>query len=87
MRISAHAPVDITRDGPVQVSPESRSLAFDFSGWHTSRPCLPRSYSLSLREIDTMRVDGKFVDADGNKAEGQYVSGTDPGAGAELTTT
>lgn len=21
-----------------------------------------------------MRVDGKFVDADGNKAEGQYVS-------------
>jgi hypothetical protein len=23
-----------------------------------------------------MRVDGKFVDADGNKAEGQYVSGT-----------
>ncbi|WVN85977.1 uncharacterized protein L203_101135 [Cryptococcus depauperatus CBS 7841] len=30
------------------------------------------SYVLSLREIDTMRVDGKFVDADGNKAEGQY---------------
>jgi hypothetical protein len=22
-----------------------------------------------------MRVDGKFLDADGNKAEGQYVSG------------
>nr|ODN88990.1 hypothetical protein L203_02396 [Cryptococcus depauperatus CBS 7841]ODO02199.1 hypothetical protein L204_00926 [Cryptococcus depauperatus CBS 7855] len=30
------------------------------------------NYVLSLREIDTMRVDGKFVDADGNKAEGQY---------------
>ncbi|EIW73151.1 hypothetical protein TREMEDRAFT_59313 [Tremella mesenterica DSM 1558] len=30
------------------------------------------NYSLSLREIDSMRVDGKFVDAEGNKAEGQY---------------
>ncbi|WWD05961.1 hypothetical protein V865_004046 [Kwoniella europaea PYCC6329] len=30
------------------------------------------NYSLSLREIDAMRVEGKFVDADGNKAEGQY---------------
>lgn len=29
---------------------------------------------MALREIDAMRVDGKFVDADGNKAEGQYVS-------------
>jgi len=29
---------------------------------------------MSLRDIDAMRVDGKFVDADGNKAEGQYVS-------------
>lgn len=24
-----------------------------------------------------MRVDGKFVDTEGNKAEGQYVSGSD----------
>lgn len=31
------------------------------------------SYLLSLREIDSMRVDGKFVDAEGNKAPGQYV--------------
>ncbi|RSH84709.1 uncharacterized protein EHS24_006233 [Apiotrichum porosum] len=31
------------------------------------------NYSVSLRDIDSMRVDGKFVDADGNKAEGQYV--------------
>lgn len=31
---------------------------------------------MSLREIDAMRVDGKFVDAAGNKAEGQYVSPT-----------
>jgi hypothetical protein len=31
---------------------------------------------MSLREIDSMRVDGKFVDAEGNKAEGQYVSMT-----------
>ncbi|WRT63533.1 uncharacterized protein IL334_000438 [Kwoniella shivajii] len=30
------------------------------------------NYALSLREIDAMRVDGKFVDADGNKAGGQY---------------
>ncbi|WWC97189.1 hypothetical protein V866_004068 [Kwoniella sp. B9012] len=30
------------------------------------------NYALSLREIDAMRVEGKFVDADGNKAEGQY---------------
>ncbi|WVQ92840.1 hypothetical protein IAS59_006657 [Cryptococcus gattii] len=30
------------------------------------------NYAMSLREIDAMRVDGKFVDAAGNKAEGQY---------------
>ncbi|OCF33157.1 hypothetical protein I317_02379 [Kwoniella heveanensis CBS 569] len=30
------------------------------------------NYALSLREIDQMRVDGKFVDPNGNKAEGQY---------------
>ncbi|KAI6041222.1 hypothetical protein EDC04DRAFT_3110067 [Pisolithus marmoratus] len=31
------------------------------------------NYSLSLQEIDKMRVDGKFVDADGNRPPGQYV--------------
>lgn len=31
------------------------------------------SYSLSLQEIDKMRIDGKFVDADGNRPPGQYV--------------
>ncbi|KAI0731195.1 hypothetical protein C8Q76DRAFT_612641 [Earliella scabrosa] len=31
------------------------------------------NYSLSLQEIDKMRVDGKFVDAEGNRPEGQYV--------------
>ncbi|KAF8637645.1 hypothetical protein AX17_002713 [Amanita inopinata Kibby_2008] len=31
------------------------------------------NYSLSLQEIDRMRVDGKFVDSDGNKPPGQYV--------------
>lgn len=31
------------------------------------------AYSLSLQEIDRMRVDGKFVDSDGNKPSGQYV--------------
>ncbi|KAF8582750.1 hypothetical protein K439DRAFT_1647471 [Ramaria rubella] len=31
------------------------------------------NYSLSLREIDKMRVDGKFVDAEGNRPTGQYV--------------
>lgn len=31
------------------------------------------NYSLSLREIDKMRVDGKFVDAEGNRPAGQYV--------------
>lgn len=44
------------------------------------------SYSVALREIDQMRVDGKFVDADGNKAEGQYVSPLDlPRWGYSLT--
>lgn len=33
------------------------------------------SYSLSLQEIDKMRIDGKFVDAEGNRPPGQYVSG------------
>jgi Protein of unknown function (DUF2408) len=32
------------------------------------------NYSLSLQEIDKMRVDGKFVDSEGNKPGGQYVS-------------
>ncbi len=32
------------------------------------------SYAQALREIENMRVDGVFVDAEGNKAEGQYVS-------------
>lgn len=31
------------------------------------------NYSLSLQEIDKMRVDGKFVDAEGNRTQGQYV--------------
>jgi len=31
------------------------------------------NYSQTLREIDSMRVDGKFVDAEGNKPPGQYV--------------
>ncbi|EPQ56789.1 hypothetical protein GLOTRDRAFT_128320 [Gloeophyllum trabeum ATCC 11539] len=31
------------------------------------------NYSLSLQEIDKMRVDGKFVDSEGNRPEGQYV--------------
>ena len=31
------------------------------------------NYSMSLQEIDKMRVDGKFVDSEGNRPEGQYV--------------
>lgn len=31
------------------------------------------NYSLSLQEIDKMRVDGKFHDQDGNRPSGQYV--------------
>ncbi|KZS94489.1 hypothetical protein SISNIDRAFT_453412 [Sistotremastrum niveocremeum HHB9708] len=31
------------------------------------------SYTLSLQEIDGMRVDGKFVDSEGNRPGGQYV--------------
>ncbi|KAF8159603.1 hypothetical protein B0H34DRAFT_782295 [Crassisporium funariophilum] len=31
------------------------------------------NYSLSLQEIDKMRVDGKFVDNEGNRPSGQYV--------------
>ncbi|KAG6381499.1 hypothetical protein JVT61DRAFT_81 [Boletus reticuloceps] len=36
------------------------------------------NYSLSLQEIDKMRIDGKFVEADGNRPPGQYVSGLAP---------
>ncbi|OSX64248.1 hypothetical protein POSPLADRAFT_1179895 [Postia placenta MAD-698-R-SB12] len=31
------------------------------------------NYSLSLQEIDKMRVDGKFVDSEGTRPSGQYV--------------
>lgn len=31
------------------------------------------NYSLSLQEIDKMRIDGKFIDAEGNIPVGQYV--------------
>ena len=31
------------------------------------------NYSLSLQEIDKMRVEGKFVDSEGNRPGGQYV--------------
>ncbi|THH04533.1 hypothetical protein EW145_g5450 [Phellinidium pouzarii] len=31
------------------------------------------NYTVRLQEIDKMRVDGKFVDAEGNKPTGQYV--------------
>ncbi|KAG1726055.1 uncharacterized protein EDB91DRAFT_1166693 [Suillus paluster] len=31
------------------------------------------NYSMSLHEIDKMRVDGKFVDTEGNRPPGQYV--------------
>ena len=32
------------------------------------------NYTLSLQEIDKMRVDGKFMDLDKNVPQGQYVS-------------
>lgn len=32
------------------------------------------NYSQSLKEIDKLRVDGKFIDPEGNKPSGQYVS-------------
>ncbi|KDQ61670.1 hypothetical protein JAAARDRAFT_66748 [Jaapia argillacea MUCL 33604] len=31
------------------------------------------NYSLSLQEIDKMRIDGKFVDSEGDRPDGQYV--------------
>ncbi|KAG1887774.1 hypothetical protein F4604DRAFT_1718324 [Suillus subluteus] len=31
------------------------------------------NYSMSLQEIDKMRIDGKFVDTEGNRPPGQYV--------------
>jgi len=31
------------------------------------------NYSLSLQEVDEMRIDGKFVDSDGAQPPGQYV--------------
>jgi len=36
------------------------------------------NYSLSLQEIDKMRVDGKFVDSEGERPPGQYVSWSHP---------
>lgn len=44
------------------------------------------NYSLSLQEIDKMRIDGKFVDAEGNRPVGQYVSNDllNPSAFADL---
>lgn len=32
------------------------------------------AYSLGLQEIDRMRVDGNFVDSEGNRPSGQYVT-------------
>jgi hypothetical protein len=32
------------------------------------------NYSLSLQEIDKMRIDGQFVDSEGHRPAGQYVS-------------
>jgi hypothetical protein len=31
------------------------------------------NYQMSLQELEKMRVDGKWVDADGKAAEGQFV--------------
>jgi len=61
--LSVDASVDSARDGSVQVSLENAC----------GRAPADPSYAMSLREIDSMRVDGKFVDANGEKAEGQYV--------------
>ncbi len=36
------------------------------------------NYSLSLQEIDKMRVEGKFVDSEGNRPSGQYVGPSSP---------
>jgi hypothetical protein len=36
------------------------------------------NYSQSLQEIDKMRIDGKFVDSEGNRPQGQYVSSSRP---------
>lgn len=41
------------------------------------------NYSLSLQEIDKMRIDGKFIDAEGNIPVGQYVSHS-PGINFQL---
>jgi hypothetical protein len=31
------------------------------------------NYSLSLQEVDKMRIEGKFTDSEGNRPTGQYV--------------
>lgn len=31
------------------------------------------NYQMALQEIDNMRVDGKFIDTEGNRPEGQLV--------------
>ena len=44
------------------------------------------NYENALRDIDKMRVDGKFVDRDGNKPQGQYVRAGSFGGGSSLMT-
>lgn len=44
------------------------------------------NYSMSLHEIDKMRIDGKFVDAEGNRPPGQYVSARYVSASATIHT-
>ena len=66
--------MDVTRDGPVQVSP--------MQGLKTMTD-IP-TYSLSLREIDSMRVDGKFVTQGGQKVRQFLVAGR---AGILIATT
>jgi hypothetical protein len=64
---SIDASMDVARDRSVQVRNKFE---------HVLGADADCSYAMSLREIDQMRVDGKFVDANGEKAEGQYVGAT-----------
>lgn len=54
--------MDFARDGFIQVSQLQHR-------YHLINPDVPlfRSYAQALREVDMMRVDGSFVDAEGNK--------------------
>ena len=57
------ASMDVEGDGSLQVSRHQQVGTVVICLYHV----LLRSYAQALREVDGMRVDGSFVDTEGNK--------------------